>query len=125
MNGGLEAAEALGLATVNVFSFAMMSAGVVALGFDVADLEDLREGVRKGLGFDVYGGERDGAVEKEMEEWIRELLEKNKGKELGIEGLKEGVLGKLAEMGEKERVEREGGTLVGLVEQRRAKESQR
>ncbi|KAK5732017.1 hypothetical protein LTR17_010853 [Elasticomyces elasticus] len=71
-DGAFDAAEALGLATLNTCSIALLAAGVVGKWFDIADVEDLRDGVRRGVGFDVYGG--DSEADKEMEGWIADVL---------------------------------------------------
>ncbi|KAK3674388.1 hypothetical protein LTR78_005857 [Recurvomyces mirabilis] len=103
-SGPLDAIEALGLATLNVFSVAMFGLGCVMKGFNVADLEDLRDGVRKGVGFDVYGGQVESEADKEMEGWAKEWLESRKdGPAIGVGELKDGILGKLAEIEGRER----------------------
>lgn len=89
--GGLDAAEALGLATLNVVGFGMAAAGAIAKIFDVADIEDLRAGVRRGVGFDVYGGNE--KADKELEEWVAEVLSRKDGG-----GLKDGLASRLAEL---------------------------
>lgn len=91
-NGGLDAAAALGLASLNVFSVAMMSSGLFMSWFDIADVEDLRDQVRKAVGFDVYGG--DSAADQEMEAWVADILTRKDD----VGGLREGVLSKLAEL---------------------------
>nr|POE90211.1 hypothetical protein CFP56_20678 [Quercus suber] len=109
VNGGLEAAEALGLATLNVFSIAMASAGALMTFFDVADVEDMRERVRRGVGFDVYAG--DAETDKELEDWVAETMSKQDG----LTNLHQGVLEKLAELSEKEKRLKEDGT-EGVLE---------
>lgn len=94
--GGLDAFEALGLATMNTFSVFMTAFGAASIYFDVADIEDMREIVRKGMGFDVYGGEGD--ADKEMEEWVAEVL----NRKAGYGNLKEEIVDKLMEMEQKE-----------------------
>ena len=64
--GQLIAVEALGLATLNVFSFAIMATGGLAWAFDVSSVEDVRRRARKGL----YGkgeGNIDEEAEREIE----------------------------------------------------------
>lgn len=90
--GGFDAAEALGLASLNVFSFGLIGMGVVMKYLDVADVEDLRDKVRSGLGYDVYGG--DEKADKELEAWVADILSSQKD---GA-GLREGLIGKLAEL---------------------------
>jgi len=77
VDGAIEAAEALGLATLNVFSIAMVAAGGLMTYFDIADIEDMRDTVRKGVGFDVYGGESE--ADKEIEGWIADVLSRKDG----------------------------------------------
>ncbi|KAK6383280.1 hypothetical protein LTR65_010264 [Meristemomyces frigidus] len=102
VDGGLEAAEALGLATLNVFAIAMATAGGLMTFFDVADLEDMRDQVRKGVGFDVYGGESE--ADRELEAWVADVLSRKDG-----EGdLKEGIAMKLQELAEMDRKTAEG-----------------
>jgi hypothetical protein len=99
-DGSLEAVEALGLATLNVFSFAMAGIGAAATYFNVADIEDLRQGVRRGMGYDVYGGDEDDA-DREIETWIAETLARKDG------GLREGVVERLVEMEGRRKAEEE------------------
>ena len=72
--GGLIAAQALGLATLNVFSFGVMASGGIAYAFDISSVEDMRRYARAKM----YGptGKPDEAAEKEMEEWAVGLLTK-------------------------------------------------
>ncbi|KAK4950152.1 hypothetical protein LTR10_011129 [Elasticomyces elasticus] len=101
-DGAFDAAEALGLATLNTCSIALLAAGVVGKWFDIADIEDLRDGVRKGVGFDVYGG--DSEADKEMEGWIADVLSRKDGEG----GIQESIALKLKELEEIER--KKGGT---------------
>jgi high-affinity Fe2+/Pb2+ permease len=66
------AAEALGLATLNVFSFGIMLTGGIAWAWDISTLEDLRTRARQKL----YGeaGALDEDAEKQMEEWMAKVL---------------------------------------------------
>lgn len=90
-SGPFDAAQALSLATLNVFSIGLLALGAVFKTFDIADIEDMRDKVRSGIGFDVYGG--DDAADKELEEWVRDnLLTKDGG------GLKQDIVAKLAEL---------------------------
>lgn len=75
----LVAVEALGLATLNVFSFAIMMTGGLAWAFDVSNVEDLRRRARKGL----YGpnGVTDEAAEEQIEEWLAGVLLKKENRE--------------------------------------------
>ncbi|KAF2163117.1 hypothetical protein M409DRAFT_57786 [Zasmidium cellare ATCC 36951] len=72
--GGLDAVEALFLATINVGAIFMAGTGAVMKFFDIADIEDVRELVKKGTGQDLYGG--DAEADKEMEEWVAGVLAK-------------------------------------------------
>lgn len=115
LDGGFDAVEALGLATLNVCSVFMLAVGGFAKYFDIADVEDLREGVRKGVGYDVYGGDSEG--DKEIEGWIAEVLSRKDVKEGGvggIEGLKTAVAGKLSELVEEEKKQQEHAERSGL-----------
>lgn len=104
VDGGLEAAEALGLATLNVFSLAMVSVGGMMKVFDVADVEDLRVLLRKSVGEDVMVGESQ--ADREIEGWIADVLSR---KDAEGKFLREGVADRLVEIEkarkEKERVE--------------------
>lgn len=76
----LVAVEALGLATLNVFSFAVMLTGGLMFAFDISNVEELRWKARKSL----YGpnGVVDEEAEQEVEDWIVDVLsrrDKNDG----------------------------------------------
>nr|OQO29914.1 hypothetical protein B0A51_03510 [Rachicladosporium sp. CCFEE 5018] len=97
VEAGLDAFEALSLATLSTVSVFATGFGAAAMWFDIADAEDLRERVRWGVGFDVYGGEGgDGKVDREIEEWARGVMEKRAWTD--VEGMKEEVVGKLMEI---------------------------
>lgn len=68
----LVAVEALGLATLNVFSFGIMMTGGLMFAFDISNLEDLRRRARK----QIYGGNGvvDEAADQQVEEWIADVL---------------------------------------------------
>ncbi|OCK73857.1 hypothetical protein K432DRAFT_410356 [Lepidopterella palustris CBS 459.81] len=51
----LDAIDALGLATLNVFSFAMMTTGGALWAFDISSMDDMRSKLRVGLGLDDAG----------------------------------------------------------------------
>ncbi|KAJ9155360.1 hypothetical protein NKR23_g1822 [Pleurostoma richardsiae] len=74
----LIAVEALGLATLNVFSFAIMATGGLAWAFDVSTVEELRTKARKHM----YGpaGRIDEAAEQEVAEWAARVLASLEGK---------------------------------------------
>ncbi|KAI3392768.1 hypothetical protein diail_5204 [Diaporthe ilicicola] len=73
------AAEALGLATLNVFSFGVMMTGGFMWAFDISNIEDLRTKARASL----YGedGVVDSAAEQQVEEWIAEVLSRKDKRE--------------------------------------------
>lgn len=104
VDGGMEAVDALFLATVNVCSFFMTAVGFGMVAFDVAEVEDLRAMVRKGVGFDVYAGSRE--ADKEIEGWVMEALGNKEGEKVTEKVLSQGgilaKLGKLAEVADRE-----------------------
>jgi hypothetical protein len=106
--GGLDAAEALGLATINTVSVFMTAIGAGFIYFDIADIEDLREKVRKGVGFDVYGGETD--ADKEIEGWVAEVLARKDG----YGNIKDEIVDKLMELEQKERAKQEAQAMLGV-----------
>lgn len=85
-DGSMVALEALGLATLNVFSFMMMATGGTAWAFDVASIDDLRTKAKKTL----YGadGKTDEAAEAEMEEWMAKVLSRASREKPGEPGKK-------------------------------------
>lgn len=104
---GLDAVQALGLATINTVSVFMAGIGAGFIYFDIADIEDLREKVRRGVGFDVYGGETD--ADQEIEGWIAEVLSRKDG----FGNIKEEIVDKLMEMERKEQTKADAKALVG------------
>jgi len=74
-DGTIEAIQALGYATLNVFSTAMLGIGAAMTYFDIADLEDLREGIRKQAGY-----VEDSESNKEIEAWVADILARKDGK---------------------------------------------
>ena len=80
VNGASEAAQALGLASLNVFSVAIMATGGSLWAFDISNMDELRRKVRGGLGVDGEGNsEREG--EEEIEEWLAAVLSRKDEKE--------------------------------------------
>lgn len=75
----LVAVEALGLATLNVFSFGVMMTGGLMFAFDISNVEELRRKARGSL----YGtnGVVDDAAEQQVEEWIAEVLSRKDKRE--------------------------------------------
>ncbi|KAM0322709.1 hypothetical protein ACHAQA_009300 [Verticillium albo-atrum] len=72
--GSLIALEALNLATINVFSFAVMATGGVAWAFDISSVSDLRDKARATIRGEA--GKTDEAAEREFEEWATRVLTK-------------------------------------------------
>ncbi|KAL4906770.1 hypothetical protein BDW74DRAFT_166920 [Aspergillus multicolor] len=77
VNGGMEAFEALNLATLNVLSFGMMSSGGVLWAMGINSLDDMRRYVKTRMA----GGEgalnaTDEEMEKEVEAWVMKYLGK-------------------------------------------------
>lgn len=106
--GGLDAVEALGLATMNTVSVFMAAIGAGFIYWDIGDIEDLRDKVRKGVGFDVYGGETD--ADKEIEGWVAEVLARKDG----YGNLKDEIVDKLMELEQKERAKEEAKAMLGV-----------
>lgn len=81
-NVALDAFEAFNLATINVFSFAMLGSGAVLYKLGINDLEDARKIVRRAYIGEVAGqvpggdwtAEEDKLAEKEIEAWVIETL---------------------------------------------------
>lgn len=75
----LVAVEALGLATLNVFSFGVMMTGGLMYAFDISNVEDLRYKARRKL----YGtnGVVDEAAEQQVEDWIADVLSRRDHKD--------------------------------------------
>jgi hypothetical protein len=70
--GSLIAAEALGLATLNVIAFAVMAVGGISYAFDISSVEELRYYARAKM----YGPDAklDADAEKEIEDWAAKML---------------------------------------------------
>lgn len=94
VEGGLDAAEALGLATLSVFSVFMAATGLFMKWNNIGDVEDLRDWVRAGVGYDVYGGSTE--ADQEIEAWMAEVLARKDG----VGDLKTSVLEKMQELAE-------------------------
>ncbi|KAH8426631.1 uncharacterized protein LDX57_004364 [Aspergillus melleus] len=83
VNGGMEAFEALNLATLNVISFGMVGSGAAMVALDINRIEDMQRFVRRG--FNVDGGEvtkTDQELEEEVAEWVGSVLGKKFEKEV-------------------------------------------
>jgi hypothetical protein len=87
-NAGLEAFEALNLATINVVSFSMMAAGGTLWAFDISSMDDMRRKIRGGLGVDGTGRSEQDA-EEEIEEWLATVLARKDEKERKRKGADE------------------------------------
>lgn len=74
VNGGLEALEALNIATINVLSLAMMATGGLLYAFDISSIDDLRRNVRTKIGVDP--SQTDKEAEKEIEALFTSFLHK-------------------------------------------------
>lgn len=116
-DGGLDAAEALFLATLGTFSVFMFGMGVGMKYFDIGDLEDLRDRVREGVGYDVYAGDTE--ADKEIEQWMAEVLARKDG----VGDLKTTIVEKMAELAELEKKKQGERSIKELVEIRRKKEA--
>jgi hypothetical protein len=121
VSGGMEAVDALFLATLNVTAIGMAAVGTFMVGWDVAEVEDLRAAVNRGAGFDVYGGDKE--ADREMEGWVQEMFAKKKDDALDsgdVENIQVGV---------KEMMEQGGliaklGRLASLAEEREERKKQ-
>lgn len=99
--GGLDAAEALGLATLSVFSVFMAGTGVFMKLNNIGDVEDLRDWVRAGVGYDVYAGDTE--ADKEIEQWMAEVLSRKDG----VGDLRTTIVEKMAELAELDKKKQE------------------
>jgi hypothetical protein len=79
-NGALDAVEALQLATLNVFSVAMLLVGGGAFALDVSNIEDLRARFRASEAGEEWEGQKK-AAEEEFEEWLVSILARKELKE--------------------------------------------
>ncbi|KAH9827282.1 hypothetical protein Tdes44962_MAKER09770, partial [Teratosphaeria destructans] len=70
------------------------------LAFDVGEVEDLRDQIRRSAGYDVYAG--DSAADRELEEWVAGVLASQEG-EGGAGGMLRGVAEKVRDLREKDR----------------------
>ncbi|KAL9062465.1 MAG: hypothetical protein Q9157_008899 [Trypethelium eluteriae] len=73
VNGSAEAAQALGLATLNVTSFAIMATGGTLWALDISNLAEMRRKMRGGLGIDESDNS-DQEAEEKLEEWLAVIL---------------------------------------------------
>ncbi|RDL36084.1 Uncharacterized protein BP5553_06696 [Venustampulla echinocandica] len=82
-NGGMEAFEALNIATINVFSVGMMTTGGLLWAFDIASLSDMQAMVRSKMF--AEGSAEDKAAEKDIEQWFVNAFDRKEFKHL-LEG---------------------------------------
>ncbi|KAI5271220.1 hypothetical protein E4T47_05414 [Aureobasidium subglaciale] len=99
VNGGVEAAQAFALATLNVTSAAMMATGGMMYALDVTDTEDMRSKFRKSWGFERTALE-EAEQDEEMEKMVKEFMDKKEGGD--NKGMAEGLAGLVAAMAAKE-----------------------
>ncbi|KAM3421226.1 Altered inheritance of mitochondria protein 11 [Cercospora zeina] len=99
--GGLDAAEALGLATLSVFSVFMAGTGMFMKINNIGDVEDLRDWVRAGVGYDVYAGDTE--ADKEIEQWMAEVLSRKDG----VGDLRTTIVETMAELAELDKKKQE------------------
>ncbi|KAI5357457.1 putative altered inheritance of mitochondria protein [Septoria linicola] len=111
--GGLDAAEALGLATLSVFSVFMAGTGLFMKLNNIGDVEDLRDWVRAGVGYDVYAGDTE--ADKEIEQWMAEILARKDG----VGDLKTTIVEKMAELAELDKKKQEAKEAAGKGELQR------
>jgi len=87
VNGAMEAFEALNLATVNVMSFGMLTAGGAMYALDVNGVEDMRRIMRGGLE-GAARGKSDEELENDIQEWVVSVLGNRVEKQLEKERAK-------------------------------------
>jgi len=87
-HGPLMAVEALTLATMNVFSWAIMVTGGALWAFDIASMDEMRQRIRGGLGVDGSGRSEQEA-EEDMEEWLATVLARKEDKERAADRVSE------------------------------------
>ena len=81
INGALEAMEALSLATINVFSFAMMATGGTMWYFNINSAAETKKAIRGGLGVAEKDSSEEEA-EENLDELMAALLERKEAKRL-------------------------------------------
>ncbi|KAF3903358.1 hypothetical protein AA313_de0210128 [Arthrobotrys entomopaga] len=78
-NGGVDAFEALNIATLGVMSVGMLTVGTGMYILDVVNVEEMRRLVRARYGLEGRKSEMD--VEEELEEWVASVLARKEKKE--------------------------------------------
>lgn len=111
--GGFDAVQALFLATLNVASVFMLATGAFVTYADIGDVEDLRDFVRAGVGFDVYAG--DSEADKEFEVWMGEVLARKEG----LGDFQKTIVEKMSELAEMDKDKEEKKTSVAVAELQR------
>ncbi|KAJ5930531.1 hypothetical protein N7466_006024 [Penicillium verhagenii] len=75
VNGAGEAFEALSLASLNVLSFGMLTTGATMYALDINGLDDARRFMRVAMQGSIdETGKSDEQLEKEVTEWVTDLL---------------------------------------------------
>lgn len=75
VNGAGEAFEALSLASLNVFSFGMMTTGAALYALDINGLDDARRFMRVAMQGEIdETGKSDEQLEQEVTEWVTNML---------------------------------------------------
>lgn len=84
VSGAAEAFEALNLATINVLSFSMMSAGAAMYALDINSLDDARKVMRAAMEGDpsAQPSKTDEELEKDVTEWVTNAFGGRFGKQL-------------------------------------------
>ncbi|EPS37453.1 hypothetical protein H072_8907 [Dactylellina haptotyla CBS 200.50] len=78
-NGGVDAFEALNIASLGVMSVGMMSVGASMYLLDVVNVDEMRRLFRSRYGLEGRKSEMD--VEEELEEWVASVLARKEQKE--------------------------------------------
>lgn len=105
-SGAVMAVEALGLASLNVFSAGMAAIGGAMWYLDIRSMDELKKQVRGGMGADGSGRSEDD-VEEEMEEWIVSVLARKEQKEAARKAIARNERGRLRSIVEADNEEEE------------------
>ncbi|PBP18796.1 hypothetical protein BUE80_DR010442 [Diplocarpon rosae] len=109
VNGAVEAAEALAIATINVASVGIMATGGLLWAFDISSLSEMKSKVRRNMGVNVARTDQD-AEEEEIEEWLATVLSRKEFKILrGDHGIKDQDLETIKKRNE-DRVTKDAGS---------------
>jgi hypothetical protein len=85
INGGLEAFEALNVATLNVTAFSVMTIGGLLWATDISTVDDARVKVRGAMGLEGESAEVQRQANEEFEEWLASVLARKEDKEMAKE----------------------------------------